>query len=540
MVPEEGREFISIRELADLARAGFSTVRQPSMQVNFEVHHVRDRRGYLQELLAEGPALREILSSAANGLGVVVATRVGTLDPEMRGRLQGSSAPVALKVEDNEEKDRVFRGTAWPNPSFIYEAAKTFEGIVSVDVEPMVPQYRNGPAIRALLHEISDLAANVGKAPILLLQCPAQLPPHRFVAPTDINSRDFDWPRASSLAARFAIALHDDSAALRLQLADRLALYCEERGFGLWLADRRAGYRTGNWFGIVKHDNNLARRLIRRAAGSGPSGAVACSLPITFVGPARVGSTNALLRFLSRYPQLGILGCSITSLDDLAFIHMQFAVNHAHASRLDAINKSIDLRIRAGASPVQRHLDASPPAEVLTRLLPVLLHEKEIAVSDDVKAQLFDRAGNYQTLVGPAMPIVTEKDEKRRPVWISWQTAAGTSGLAASLTALFRAFSSEAQGPAREPELPAVGPNVEYLICRDMGNSVVRAKGKVSVPEDMVPSTVTTALESAPERLCNSLRAAWRAELEGTDLEGVTDLGVSWREYRLSSPSARI
>ena len=134
---EEG-EFISTRALAGLARAGSSTVRGPSMQVSFEVHHVEDRPGYLRDLLASA-SLRETLSPSANGLGLVVATRVGALDPALRGRLQGRSAPVALKVENPDPQCRIFKGTAWPNPSSIYGSARTFAGILAIEPEPTFP-----------------------------------------------------------------------------------------------------------------------------------------------------------------------------------------------------------------------------------------------------------------------------------------------------------------------------------------------------------------------------------------------------------------
>lgn len=149
----------------------------------------------------------------------------------------------------------------------------------------------------------------------------------------------------------------------------------------------------------------------------------ACCLPITFVGPARVESTNAILSFLCDFPEISILACSITCLDDLAFIHLQLAVKQAHPSRLDALNAGVDRRIRAGASSLQRHLDASPPADVSTRIIPVLLNRDTVEVRDQARGHLLDRAGNYQTLVGPVRRILPAKEEKRQPVWVSWQTA---------------------------------------------------------------------------------------------------------------------
>jgi hypothetical protein len=40
----------SARALADLARAAYSLLNKPMMQVNFEVHHAVDNPGYLDRL----------------------------------------------------------------------------------------------------------------------------------------------------------------------------------------------------------------------------------------------------------------------------------------------------------------------------------------------------------------------------------------------------------------------------------------------------------------------------------------------------------
>ena len=66
-------------ELADLARAGYRVLHEPSMQVEFEIHHLVDRPGGLAGIVARDPAghgFAETLSSGANGVGLVVGTRI--------------------------------------------------------------------------------------------------------------------------------------------------------------------------------------------------------------------------------------------------------------------------------------------------------------------------------------------------------------------------------------------------------------------------------------------------------------------------------
>ena len=78
--PPERPPAATARALADLARAGHQVLDEPSMQVEFEIHHGVDRPGALADTMAALPDDRlfaETLSSASNGAGLVVGTRVG-------------------------------------------------------------------------------------------------------------------------------------------------------------------------------------------------------------------------------------------------------------------------------------------------------------------------------------------------------------------------------------------------------------------------------------------------------------------------------
>jgi len=89
----------STRALADLARAGNRVLREPSMQVAFEIHHLADRPGQLADIVArdpDGSGFAETLSSSANGVGLVIGTRVGDAHTQPRSpgqRLAGQRLP---------------------------------------------------------------------------------------------------------------------------------------------------------------------------------------------------------------------------------------------------------------------------------------------------------------------------------------------------------------------------------------------------------------------------------------------------------------
>ena len=174
--------------------------------------------------------------------------------------------------------------------------------------------------------------------PLLYLQAPAQLPAQSFIGQDVRSSRVTAARRSSSLALRFAIAMERPSAALRFELTEILTRYCTERGFGLWLADTRVGYRSGNWFQICAQADDLSRRDRRERATSVDSRAVEVCLPITFIGPARRGSTHAIVSFLCQFGDVGIGSCATITLHDLEFIHLQLTLRGIRRSALREIN----------------------------------------------------------------------------------------------------------------------------------------------------------------------------------------------------------
>ena len=133
----------STRDLADLARAGYGILRQPFTRVRFEVHHTADRPGYMRDNLLMGrnaaavagqasPMVGESLVSAANGVGLVIGTNTNSDLIAANGNIPGARAAAVTLVSD-EPWRRIFRGTALPNPTFLFESAATYEGIVSVE-----------------------------------------------------------------------------------------------------------------------------------------------------------------------------------------------------------------------------------------------------------------------------------------------------------------------------------------------------------------------------------------------------------------------
>jgi hypothetical protein len=515
-------------ELADLARAGYRVLHEPSMQVEFEIHHLVDRPGGLAGIVARDPAghgFAETLSAGANGVGLVVGTRIA--DAPGRAHRQ---ADASVWLEDGRDEQATFHGFDRPNLTFQHESAQLIDGVIAIEDEPKRMLLRHGLVVLDTLRHIAETALHAAEAPLLSLQCPAQLPPtNSFQESADVGGRRVDPARSASIAIRFRIALDRPRADVRLQIADRLARHCEDRGLGFWLGDTRPGYRTGNWFLVHPHNRKLARTRYRRDSDVRRAGNAADGcLPVTFVGPARPGTTHAILSFLGQYPQIGVLACSMTPLDELAFLHLQLAVNGASRARLAAVNHDV-AGLRTGGEGL---------AEVLPRLVAALLGgpgaEPVVPPTREHTERLIGRAGDYQVVAGPALPVVPDSDVRRIPIWISWQMRRSEAGLRVPLLALHRAVERLGLAPADAVGHRSGALSIEYLVCRRLEVSVLRGRGKMAVAKSLVEGRFRD-FRNGPAQLSADLEGAWRAELRAAGHDDlVSDLSVSTREFMLS------
>ncbi|MGQ0576494.1 MAG: hypothetical protein ACT4RN_20145 [Pseudonocardia sp.] len=504
--------------LADLARAGFLGLPQPSMQVEFEIHHVVDEPGRLVTILDRpGETFTQTLSAGGNGVGLVVGTRVADVAAPGLARRAGAGSAVHLEPGASRA---VCYGTARPNPTFQHDSAELFEAVICIEDEPRRITLRHGLAMRDALHEVTQVSVQE-RAPLLSLQSPAQIPPQasrRMTGGTPM--RAVETSRSSSVALRFSMALARPRAAVRLRIADRLAAYCRAKGLGLWLADTRPGYQQGDWFIVARHERSAARAGYdpgprRRVRGNTAEGC----LPVTLVGPARLGSTHAVIELLAGFPDVGVLACAMTPLDELAFVHLQLAVNGASRGRLTAINRAL-------AAWTDR---PDGPAGILPHVLDELLGGTP--GSDLDPRAVLAAAEDYQVVVGPALPVQSDSTEVRVPIWFTWQMPAAPDGpgLHVPVRSLAEAVDVVGLGPAGQP---GTAPSIDHLTCRQSGPSRLLGKGKLSVCKAHLDAGFPpTRTDSSAARLCKSLERAWRTRLAADpDGAGITGVSVTSRE----------
>ncbi|GAA1880299.1 hypothetical protein GCM10009836_71990 [Pseudonocardia ailaonensis] len=478
--------------LADLARAGYRVLDEPSMQVDLEIHHRADRPGGLAAVLAglpEGVTFSELLCAGSHGIGLIAGTRTGGSADRAGDPHHG---PWLERTAHDGQTLSSFRGADRPNLAFRQEFADRVEGIIVVEDEPKKMLLRHGLAVLDTLVHVAGTAVRAGGAPLLVLQCPAQLPPtNTYADGGETGGRAGDAARSSSLAVRFEMALPSPGVEARLDVADRIASWCADRGLGLWLRDTRSGYRAGNWFSVLRHDRPRARRGYRRAADrqrSTGNAAEGC-VPVTLVGPARSGSTHAVLSYLAQFPELGVVGCTMVPLGGLAFLTLQLAVNGASRQRLFALNGQLDASRTSAAAE-----------DVLRRLVP-LLHRDE---APEPQEHLVGRATDYQIAVGPALPVVADNTVRRVPIWVSWQLQDVPTGVRLPVRALHEALHAVRLGEG--------DPAVEYLVSRERGVSQLRGKGKLAVSKNVVERLYPG--RRGTERLAAELVDAWGAALE--------------------------
>jgi hypothetical protein len=548
--------FPASRALPSLARAGVLITRHKSAEVAFEVHHLADRPGYLfglhsgeastlssrstslSPIVSPGASLTpdddrepyfETLSAAAHGGGLVVRTAVRPVGSDINQR-QGLAEPTAPGMETANPLVWVFKGSAQPNPSFIYESTSALEGLVVLEVEPQRLLVSHGEAIREVVTRVADVAVGVN-APLLYVQSPAQLPAPSFT-PENLLNRENDWSRSCSLAVRFAIAIGQRSSRERCQLAASIADYCSERGWGLELQDTRPGHRSGNWFSVVQHDEARVRARIG-TPGARNLRAVNWACPVTFVGPARVGSTRAIFRLLATHDPASVAGVSIASLDDLVFIHLLLALPEGSREAFSFARDGL-------AFWTSFDLDTDVNSRFRS-LLTALGHRKKDSDGTEGSVDVLRRAGDYQIFAGPLVEYKSMEAAATRPLWISWDIERTRNGLTAPLTSLASALTKMGllhHEPVDASARPSV--NVEYLICRDVGDATLRAKGKVGVPDKLWRELLPTYPRAeAGRRLAQVLEEYWQAANAKTE-SSRGELTVAWQEPWLGRGSIRL
>src|SRR6266498_2592899 len=235
----------------------------------------------------------ETLAFHVAGVGFQVHTWTPTTPSKQQEGVTTSRIAVR-RQETNGHARGLFAGSVVINPDFLYDTDHSVEILVTLDHDRWRPTYADSLMI-TLAYQGRTAAADAGGddplgAPVLFLQSP--------VAPFRDPGRQFrvdgsgEAPRvANGMALRMLVGLEQGNHGKRIALMCALAELATENGFGLQVADRRFGRVRGEWWSVLPPDRE--RYAARRAElfGWAPTVRPSAVQLLTFVGPARLGSS---------------------------------------------------------------------------------------------------------------------------------------------------------------------------------------------------------------------------------------------------------
>lgn len=441
----------------------------------------------LVELLV---AREELLFFSCGDVEFFVSTR-GTKDPEaVPGEV------TAAQVSEARDDFHVFEGRTVLNPGFLYEFARPVEVLIDFGPHRFQPTAESATAATLIFAELAKIAAVVGGAPILFMHAPGA--PYEEPSAADRRSpKQEALRRARGMTLRMSIGILATDTEGRLKVYEQVADLCSEWGLGLHIGDRMPDRVRGEWVPVRNYAaKTFETRLAQKRAGLPPT-ATSHALPITVLGPARIGSTNDILGAL-RASGVSIVGLSVSALQEVAFINILLV----SPPDLDIGN--------AHVFPLAEGLQT-----VVHALTGRVLATNELG---DLSA-----ASDYKLLVGKPHPVRPDEDggEVQRPIWLAWDLPFTQSAVLKVLDLTEKMLKSR-----------GVSFEVEYARSRVIGTGRVRGRAKLAV----VPESgrdVRDFLTGLAKAVEGKVRMELARGLGVSDDE--VNLRVRWRERRLGS-----
>jgi hypothetical protein len=406
-------------------------------------------------------------------------------------------------VTAEEVEDGLFDGSVVINPDFLYDTADSTEILVTLGHAAWQPDYADSLMITSAYKAMTSAAGD--DVPILFLQSPVapfKDPPPRFRV-----DGSGEAPRVSNgLALRMLIGLDSGNPRKRLALVRKIAWVAAERGMGMQVTDRRFGRVRGEWWSVLRHEPDIYERKKTEMFGWAPPGVPLSAQLLTFVGPARIGSSAAIASdLLAR--NVGILAVSEVSLQEIAFINVVVPIAPARSVSSSLSGKCLPIGAGLGALArdcgLTRRQDARKPSPI-----------------GDTPAT------DYKVLrSGPVEPRIAETSVFR-PIWASWEMplVRDETGRTIDVPALVLA--------AMRDTIMTTG-RVDYCRARVSPSGLVKGWAKISAALD--PDIRQADVPNALSDLCAQAQRDALTHLvrHGVALRAVR-LDVAWRERWVS------
>ena len=305
---------------------------------------------------------------------------------------------VSPRIEGSDLSSHLYCGSVVTNPNFLYDPAHSTEILITLGYDQWQPDYADSLMITQLYHGMAGAAAADGGVPVLFLQSPVapfRDPPGRFR-----EDGSGEAPRvANGMAMRVLIGLDEGLPQKRIALLGKISDLAHRYGLGLQIADRRFGRVRGEWWSVLAPDADRYAAAKAELFGWAPPGVPESVQLLTFVGPARVGSSAAIAADLMAR-NIGVLAVSAAILQEITFINVMTPI--APARLTDTPTSGTCLPIVEGLGQVASDCG-------LTRRQGVRVRSRigETAATD------------YQVLsTGPVSPRIAASAE--HPLWLSW------------------------------------------------------------------------------------------------------------------------
>lgn len=500
---------------AELLSGGVELPGQQSLgDQDGDIYEPDDRDRLAASDVVEFDGVAQVSGSADEpqiGRGEMLIFNCGGVRVEVRTHGSDDAAIAEQHVTANI-RERVsgelasFDGRTPLNPAFFYEGSQQFEVMLELANPPFAVDSSDAQLVMVVAHESARRAALDAGSPILFLQLPSA-PFKPSPSSSDRNSGSSEAVRApQALCLRMSIALTRGETFSRLRFLQSIGELANDWSLGLHVGDGRPGRVRGEWITVrsLGIENLEARKWETGLGRQVPAEPIEFVRPITFVGPARTGSTAQVLGLL-RSCGVGLAGIAVSSMQEVAFINL--LVPEALGSAPVA---SFETSLVEG---LQRVLGLAAGA--------VVPDEKDWArfLSD------LSVAHDYRVLVGESLPITFELDPLAapRPLWLTWDVPAAADSDSKVLTRLSHLLKIH----SRQFE-------ILYARSRNGGNGRIRGRAKVSVTVDPPKlADLVPYLGRLSEYLERHLRSAVAAELQCAESDA--HISVTWRERWLGT-----
>jgi hypothetical protein len=441
-----------------------------------------------------------------------VGFQVHTWTPDTPSKQQDGVAEGRIAVHQPETSGPgptrgTFAGSVVINPDFLYDVEHGVEVLMTLDQDPWLPTYADSLMITLAYQGMTAAAAADDGAPVLFLQSP--------VAPFRDPGRQFrvdgsgEAPRvANGMALRMLVGLEHGNRGQRIALMCALATLATEHGFGLQVADRRFGRVRGEWWSVLPPDGERYAAKRAELFGWAPDGLPTTVQLLTFVGPARLGSSAAIAAdLLSR--NVGILALSEASMQEIGFINMVVPLAPARIGRARLSSTTLSIADGLGQTASECGLTRRQAVRARSRIPG-------------------SAAADYRVLrTGPMRPRIKEAvATSDHPVWLSWGVPLGARRLPDVAELVVAQLRRAADRVADA--------TIDYYRARVLPDGRVTGRAKISV--SLVDPPKDTEIPKLLSELCPWAQREAVASLLGDDLPlSAIRLRLAWRERWLGN-----